>query len=323
MRGVPRRERFISARLLRYVGMSLNDNGSKMTVTETPQEHAWQIDGLTYRGVSWGPEGGVPVLALHGWMDHGGSFQALAPRLTGCRVVAPDLSGQGLSSRRAAHATYNIWDDLPQIAELLDLLGWPDCVLIGHSRGANIASLFAAAQPERVRALVALDSLVPEANDPASFVTTLTAFVEETRQRKHGVLRTFPSRAAYIERRQRQGNSPRTSELLADRALEDVPEGVRMRGDPRLFASSAVRLTGAHVEAVLRGLRCPVLNIWAEGGVKARRERIAGQIALARDLVADYETLDLPGDHHFHMDDEMSGRIAAAILDFLSRKSAA
>lgn len=294
-----------------------------MTGTETAREREWQIDGLSYRGLSWGPADGTPVLALHGWMDHGGSFQTLAPRLTGCHVVAPDLSGQGLSGHRAAHATYNIWDDLPQLAALIEQLGWTDCVVIGHSRGANIAALLAAAQPGKVRALVALDSLVPEPNDPARFAETLGAFVDETRQRKGRPLRTFPDRAAYTKRRQEQGNAPRTSEALADRALETVEDGVRMRGDPRLFASSAVRLTQAHVDAVLRALRCPVLNIWAEGGVKRRRPQIAALPAHAAELVAIYETLDLPGDHHFHMEDEAAGRIAAAVLDFLARHGAA
>lgn len=290
-----------------------------MDGTAAPRARAWDIDGIRYAGLSWGPEDGVPVLALHGWMDHAGSFQVLAPRLPGCHVVAPDLSGQGLSGRRAAHATYNIWDDLPQLAALTERLGWECCVVMGHSRGANIGALFAAAQPDRVRAFVALDSLVPEPNDPAGFVPTLRAFVEETRARGAGSLRSFDSVEAYVARRQRQGNAPATSAALADRALEPVPEGVRLRGDPRLFASSAVRLTPEHVAAVLRALACPVLNIWAADGVRARRPQIDALIARARELVAAYEALDLPGDHHFHMDPAVSGRIAAAITDFLDR----
>ncbi|MGR3453094.1 alpha/beta fold hydrolase [Pseudooceanicola sp.] len=290
-----------------------------MDGTATPQARAWEIDGLRYEGLSWGPKDGVPVLALHGWMDHAGSFQVLAPKLAGCHVVAPDLSGQGLSGRRALHATYNIWDDLPQLAGLVEQLGWESCVVMGHSRGANIASLFTAARPGKVRALVALDSLVPEPNDPAAFVTTLQAFVDETRAKASGTLRTFASVEEYVARRQRQGNSPETSAALAERALEEVPEGVRMRGDPRLFASSAVRLTRDHVEALLRSLTCPVLNIWAEGGVRQKRPQIDTLIARARDLVPEYETLDLPGDHHVHMDAAGSERIAAAVTGFLGR----
>lgn len=283
----------------------------------SPRPRHWDVDGLRLAGLDWGPENGIPVLALHGWMDHADSFQELAPRLTGCRVVALDLSGQGLSDHRAAHATYNIWDDLPQIDALLDRLGWADCVLLGHSRGGNIASLFAAARPERVRALVALDSLVPEPTG-VDFVQTLRAFVEQTRQRKTRPPRSFATRQDYVARRQDQGNSRATSQALMDRALEETPEGFRMRGDPRLFASSAVKLTQADVDSVLRALRCPVLNIWAADGLK-RRPGFAELARRGQELVARYETTEIEGDHHFHLDPEAAEQIARAIGDFLAR----
>ncbi|TPE46955.1 alpha/beta fold hydrolase [Amaricoccus solimangrovi] len=291
-----------------------------MTATGTadPKECGWEVDGLRLAGLAWGPETGRPVLALHGWMDHAESFRELAPRLAGCRVVALDLSGQGLSAHRAAHATYNIWDDLPQIAALLDQLEWADCVLLGHSRGANISALFAAAQPARVRALVALDSLVPEPSE-ADFVATLRAFIEQTRAGKARPPRIFASREDYVRRRRAQGNSRRTSEALAERALSAAPEGLRLRADPRLFASSAVRLTRAQVEAVLRAIACPVLNIWAEEGIRRRRKSAGEMARRAGELIADYEMMELAGDHHFHLDAGVAPRMAGAILDFLDR----
>lgn len=284
-----------------------------------PTEMSWVVDDLTYAGLAWGPEDGTPVLALHGWMDHAGSFAELAPRLTGCRVVALDLSGQGLSGHRAAHATYNIWDDLPQIAEVLDLLGWERCVLMGHSRGANIASLFTAAQPERVRGLIAIDSLSVEPVDPDRTVATLRAFVEETRAAKRRAPRRFETRAAYVDRRQAQGNSAVTSEALADRALEVVGDGVQLRGDPRLFASSAMRLSRRDVENVLSAIACPVLNIWGDAGMLAKREKLREVVEAAKTLIADYEVVEIPGDHHLHLMPEAAEAIAEAVGRFIAR----
>jgi pimeloyl-ACP methyl ester carboxylesterase len=284
---------------------------------DTPRECAWEVDGLTLRGLAWGPEDGIPVLALHGWMDHADSFRELAPRLAGCHVVALDLSGQGLSGHRAPHATYNIWDDLPQIDGLLDQLGWDDCVILGHSRGANIGALLAAALPERVRALISLDALVP---DPAKgdFVSTLRAFVADTRKQKARAPRSFATREDYVARRSSQGNASRTAEALADRALEQVEGGFRLRGDPRLFASSAVKLTQADADAVMRAIACPVLNMWAEDGILRGRPALADTAARGAELIADYRRVDIPGDHHFHLDPEAAGRIAAEITDFLA-----
>ncbi|WP_236638195.1 alpha/beta fold hydrolase [Mangrovicoccus ximenensis] len=137
-----------------------------MDATTPPRDCSWEIDGLPLAGLAWGPQDGTPVLALHGWMDHAASFAELAPRLGGCHVVAPDLSGQGLSGHRSPHATYNIWDDLPQLAGLLDRLGWDSCVLLGHSRGANISALLAATATTRSASAAAKAA----AENPASRV---------------------------------------------------------------------------------------------------------------------------------------------------------
>lgn len=277
----------------------------------------WDVDGLRLAGLGWGPLDGVPVLALHGWMDHAESFAVLAPLLTGCRVVALDLSGQGLSAHRAAHATYNIWDDLPQIAGVLDALGWETCVLLGHSRGANVAALMAAALPERVRALVSLDSLVPEPYE-GTVVDSLRAFVLEVREQGARPPRAFATREDYAARRAAQGNSAAVSQALAGRALAEGPEGFAMRADRRLFASSAMKLDARAIDAVLCAIRCPVLNLWAEGGLRATRPKVEASVQLAKERVSDYRAVTLPGDHHFHMDAANAALIAAEISAFLA-----
>lgn len=291
---------------------------SSLPKTIQPRPCAWDVDGLTLHGLDWGPHEGTPVLALHGWMDHAASFQELAPLLGGCHVVALDLSGQGLSDHRAAHATYNIWDDLPQIVGVLDQLGWDRCVVMGHSRGANIGALLAAALPDRLRALISLDALVPEPIPEGRFATTLSAFVQQTRKQNTRPPRLFADTEEYAQRRQQQGNAPATSRALAPRALEPTPEGMRLRGDARLFASSAVKLTRGDVASVMGAIECPVLNIWAQDGLKARRAVYGDLIQMAQDLIGDYRLLELPGDHHFHLDPACAPQIAAAISDFLA-----
>lgn len=284
-----------------------------------PRECEWLIDDLSFAGLSWGPEDGTPVLALHGWMDHAGSFQELAPRLPSCHVIALDLSGQGKSGCRAAHATYNIWDDLPQIAGLLDRVGWKDCILLGHSRGAIIATLFAASQPDRVRALVALDSLLPPPAAPDSFVTTLRAFIEGTRLHSARAKRVLKTEHDYVARRCAKGSSTATAEALADRALERIAQGFRIRGDTRLFASSAVKLTQAHIESVIRAIKCPVLNLWAEDGRMSEQTESRDLIALCKAHLRCYESAEVHGDHHFHLALAPAAEIAKRMEDFLHR----
>ena len=286
-----------------------------------PEDCRWTLDGLQYAGLAWGPEDGRPVLATHGWMDHADSFRELGPRLTGCRVVALDLSGQGHSAHRSPDATYNLWDDLPQMAALLDTLGWQTVTLLGHSRGANINSLFAAAQPDRINAVIALDALVPDPVADDAVVDTLRAFIEETRRQSQRRRRTFTSKDDYVTRRSERRNSRQTAEALVDRAVAETSDGFHTRADARLLASSAMKLTRPQVEAVLRALTMPVLNIWAEGGLPSYTTWPAESRRLATNLVADYEAIDIPGDHHVHLDPQGAERIATAILDFLERKT--
>ena len=42
----------------------------------------------------WGPDDGVPILALHGWLDNAGTFDRLAPLLhANIRLVCLDFCG--------------------------------------------------------------------------------------------------------------------------------------------------------------------------------------------------------------------------------------
>ncbi|WP_135502057.1 alpha/beta fold hydrolase [Roseovarius aestuariivivens] len=291
-----------------------------MTDTPQPQEIHVTIDGLRYAGLAWGPVDGLPVLALHGWLDHAGSFAALAPHLTGCRTVALDLSGQGRSAHRSPDASYNLWDDLPQIAGILDALGWDSCVLLGHSRGANIGTLFAAAQPHRVRALVALDSLVPVPTPPEAVVDTLRGFIEDTRKQAGKSPRRYTSPEDYVTRRTGRRNSAATARALARRALREDADGFRLRADRRLFASSAVKFSQSQIEALLKALTMPVLNIWATDGIRAEAPWADTAIARAAQLIPDYQTREIDGDHHVHLDPDSAGRIADLILVFLHEK---
>ena len=54
----------------------------------------------------FGPEDGVPVIALHGWLDNANSFARLAPKLKGLRIIALDMAGHGHSGHRPPGAGY-------------------------------------------------------------------------------------------------------------------------------------------------------------------------------------------------------------------------
>ena len=140
---------------------------------------AWHAHGLRYAGLAWGDPAMPPLLALHGWLDNAASFSLLAPLLKSHYLVALDLSGHGLTDHRSADASYQIWDDLPEIDIVTRALGWERFGVLGHSRGAVIATLLASAMPERVERLVLLDGLSPEPVSASQFPQQLRRALED------------------------------------------------------------------------------------------------------------------------------------------------
>ncbi|ERI51849.1 hypothetical protein N878_21240, partial [Pseudomonas sp. EGD-AK9] len=109
----------------------------------------------------YGPEDGMPVLALHGWLDNAASFARLAPKLDGLRIVALDFAGHGHSEHRPAGAGYALWDYAYDVLQVAEQFGWQRFSILGHSMGAITAVLLAAAMPERIARLALIDGLVP------------------------------------------------------------------------------------------------------------------------------------------------------------------
>jgi pimeloyl-ACP methyl ester carboxylesterase len=85
----------------------------------------------------FGPEDGLPVIALHGWLDNANSFARLAPKLKGLRIVALDMAGHGHSDHRPAGAGYALWDYVFDVLQVAEQLGWKRFALLGALAGGS------------------------------------------------------------------------------------------------------------------------------------------------------------------------------------------
>jgi pimeloyl-ACP methyl ester carboxylesterase len=101
---------------------------------------------------------GRPVLFVHGFGHDRHVWEDIAQGLPeGERPIAHDLRGHGDSDWSLA-CDYRADDHADDIASLLDALGIERVRLVGHSLGGNASTLFSAAHPERVEALVLVDT---------------------------------------------------------------------------------------------------------------------------------------------------------------------
>lgn len=281
-----------------------------------PQELSWEADGLRYVGMAWGNPANPPVLALHGWLDNAASFARLAPLLEDYYVVAVDLSGHGRSSWRSTDATYQIYDDLPQLLAIIDQMDWPRCHLLGHSRGAIIATLFAACFPERVSRLVLLDGIVPEALADSDCVPQLRQFVEQRRRYLGRGTPGYPSVEKAVEVRAGHGLPAAAAALMVPRSLRHEAGSYRWTNDPRLRGASAMKLTGAQIDALLQTVESPTLLLVAEHGFLSH---MAAELPVVLERTRDARVEQFPGGHHFHLEDGVD-TLAASIRTFLQAR---
>jgi len=101
---------------------------------------------------------GPLVVLLHGfpesWYSWRHQLRALAE--AGFHAVAPDQRGYGQTDRPQAIDAYSIFHLVGDVVGLLDALGEPRAVVVGHDWGAPVAWHAALFRPDRVRGVVGL-----------------------------------------------------------------------------------------------------------------------------------------------------------------------
>lgn len=100
------------------------------------------------------PGRGVPVLLLHGLPGTAEDWNAVTALLPGRRTIAIDRPGFGYSGGGYVPAARQ----LSTLAALMDRLGIPRAVVVGHSYGGTLALDFAERHPRRVAGLVLVDA---------------------------------------------------------------------------------------------------------------------------------------------------------------------
>ncbi|MDN3237352.1 alpha/beta hydrolase [Pseudomonas sp. WAC2] len=278
-------------------------------MTAHVQELRLNLPHLELAARLFGPEDGRPVLALHGWLDNAMTFSRLAPYLEGLRIVAVDLPGHGLSAHRPAGVGYLLQDYVQDVLMAAEQLGWERFSLLGHSLGAIISALFAAALPERVERLALIDGLIPYTTEPdeapEKLGNALRAQLNLPNKRKP-VYETV-QQAAQARLKGVGSVSMEAAELLAERGLMPIPGGYTWRSDARLTLPATLRLTHEQALAFIKKVQCPASLVVADKGLLVN---IPGIDGLLQELAC-YEVTRLAGGHHLHLDNEIGARAVA------------
>jgi pimeloyl-ACP methyl ester carboxylesterase len=181
--------------------------------------------------------GGRPLLLLHGFTGAKEDFTEWLDPLAeaGWHAVAPDHRGHGRSSKPGAESDYSIAILASDAFALADELGWAHFALLGHSMGGFVAQEMAFAAPERLDALVLMDtrhgavvSIDPTLVDAAISVVR-TSGIEAL--------------ANILSGRDTPLDTPAHRRLVADRPGYSEFEDYKFRNaSPQLYASLAAEM---------------------------------------------------------------------------------
>lgn len=279
-------------------------------------ERTFQHKGRKIAARCWHDPALPPLLALHGWQDNAATFDRLAPLLSDYHIVAMDFAGHGFSDWRAEGMRYHTLDHVDDVLAVVNQLGWSRFILMGHSMGAGIGSLFAGALPERVSHLAMIDGLGPYAGSAEEAPGILREALLEWQAFAPRDERVFATREMAVTARQR-GFTPLSAsaaEILCSRSLREVEGGFVWTMDRRIRHHSSLRLTEPQVLAFLKAIGAPVLVIRAAQGFPAHAAIFDARLAALQHL----DLQIVPGGHHLHLD-ESPEAVATIVQQFLKR----
>jgi pimeloyl-ACP methyl ester carboxylesterase len=264
-----------------------------------------------------GPEGGDPVVLVHGWPQHWWIWRGVLPRLAdaGYRCICIDLRGHGWTD--APPDGYEKEQFASDILAALDELGIDRFKMVGHDWGAFAGFLMALRAPERMEKLLALSIIHPWIRRGGSPVSLVKQLLGASYQFVIG----SPVVGSQVVQR-----TPFMKILLSRGAAYPIPERARdayverWRDPKRAAATSAIyrTLLLREIGAILGGryrdqrLRVPTLLVFGSRDPVIRGERLRGWEEHADDMRIE----EIDGGHF--LPDEQPAIVADRAIAFFS-----
>jgi len=267
-------------------------------MSEKYREITVKSNGKTFSGWKHGSVDGIPILALHGWLDNANSFRFLPLNFDRFLFIAIDLRGHGRSSHGAS--TYNIWDYIPDLVGILDSFDFDRVIILGHSMGSGIASILAACFPERVLSLWLLEGLgtEPDRLIQKERIRLAVKRLNDLDPKRKPIYPDFDSAVSARVNYSNDSISRKSFEKIAERGLMSVPGGLTWTSDPYLTLPSMVRFNEVQVRNFLSEIKSPISLAIASNGIFQDSELLNNRIKVCRNI----RVKKFNGGHHFHLE---------------------
>lgn len=277
-------------------------------------EVRFSLPNLTLSGLSSGDNGKPLILALHGWLDNAASFLPLAEHLKDYHLVAIDFAGHGLSQHRSKDAHYHQMDFVHDLHELVESQGWDNFILLGHSMGGIVGSLYVSSFPEKISHFITIESFGPMTKTAESSPAQLRESIESRLKLQARNARHPENVETVIKARAKAGDlSTSAAELLVNRNIFELDGELRWRTDRRLRTISSLRVTEDQAQSFMQSIQCPMLAIKGQDGY----EMMSNKMRQRASWVNQIKIEECQGGHHLHMDNPT--QVAEKIIAFIAQ----
>lgn len=238
------------------------------------------------------------LLFLHGYLDNANSFGELLSELGDWQCIAVDMAGHGHSEHRGIGAHYHLPDYAYDLHQIISTLELQKVVLIGHSLGAIVCSLYAATQAKELCGFIAIESCGP-LSAPEETTSHQLKLCFESRVKSHSPIKHPTSMASVVKARCIVSDlSEAQATTILTRNLENDESGsLRWRTDKRLRTASAFRMTEPQANDILINITCPRILILGYQGFDKVKAGVEQRIEGFNDV----PIFTFDGGHHVHM----------------------
>ena len=223
------------------------------------------IRGKKYHLKIWGQPDAPKLFYLHGWADTGTTFQFVIDAMqSNWQVIAIDWRGFGKTEHQ--NSCYWFPDYLADLDLILEAYSPDEAVtLIGHSMGANVASLYAGIKPERVNQLINIEGFGLSDSDPNNAPVTYRRWLEkqESTPKFNGYL-SYDELVPRITKRSPTMKLDRAAFVAKEWAYEDSDGHVSLRADPYHKLPNAIQYRRSESEACWNNITARTIFIWGE-----------------------------------------------------------
>jgi len=263
-------------------------------------ERSFENNGIRLAAKEWGQAGGVPVIALHGWLDNANSFDNMLPYLEGFHIIALDMAGHSRSGFRSADSGYDIWQDIGDVIAVAEQMGWDRFALLGHSRGAIVSALVAGTFPNIITHCMLIDSYFPIPNKTGNAAAQLARAIAEAKRFSSLSPSAFDSFEDAVQARANGfiALQPEAATILAERGVVESEGKFYWHNDQRLKATSMVTFTKQQCQSFFTAITSPVMLIQAESGLLSGQP-VQPQL---KEWVPHIKVVSMQGSHHLHLE---------------------